>query len=82
MQAKTLIALAAASALIGGVTIANAQSSSTNAQDKNAQDTSSSVKSHAAHANTHKKRGTTGMSVPEPGTTQRDKDVHTWATEK
>jgi hypothetical protein len=78
MQAKTLIAFAAASALLGGVTIASAQNSATNPSD-----TAAGVKkSHAARSTTHKKRSTTGMSVPEPGTTQRDKDVHTWATEK
>jgi hypothetical protein len=80
MKARTLIALTAASALFGGVTIASAQSGGTTTT--NAQDTSAGVKSHAAQAKTHKKRSTTGMSVPEPGTTQRDKDVHTWATEK
>jgi hypothetical protein len=77
MQTKILITLTAASALLAGVTVASAQNGSTSTPD-----TSPGVKTHAPRTHVQHKRSTVGWSVPEPGTTQRDKDVNYWATHK
>jgi hypothetical protein len=75
MKTKMLTALTAAGALACGIAIANAQSSGSNSQ------TYGVAKNSTALAHRHHRRSTTGMGVPEPGTTRRDKAVHKWATE-
>jgi hypothetical protein len=77
-KTKTLIALAAASALLAGANVASAQNGSTSGPD-----TSPSVKTHAARVHARHQRNTAGAApVGDPGTTQRDKDVNYWATHK
>ena len=75
MKSTTLIALTACSALLTGITVANAQNDSTSSQN-----TSPSVKSHASRVHAHPMGSTTGVAVGDPDTTQRDKNVNYWAT--